>query len=310
MEKQSKIYIAGHTGLLGTAMEQYLRQLGYDNLLTPNHADLDLTQLGQVNDFFQSEQPEYVFMMAGLVGGIKANSERMSEFALENIQMATNVISACHTYAVKKLLYLGSSCIYPCHCQQPIKEEYLLTGALEPTNEGFALAKIMGIRLCQYYKQQYGDPFISCIPANIYGPNDNFDEENNHVVPALIKRLHRAKENGIKRVDIWGSGKPQREFLFIDDAIEACYFLMTHYEDNEPVNIGVGKTTSIRELAELIAETVGYQGELYFDRTKPDGMMERKLDSSKMESLGWKAETELRTGIQQTYEWYLQHGRK
>ena len=219
--------------------------------------------------------------------------------------MAIHLIDAAHQYGVKKMLYLGSSCIYPVKSDQPIKEEYLLTDSLEPTNEGYAIAKILGLKLCQYYARQYGDNFIVCIPANVYGPNDNFDEKENHVVPALIKRIHNAKINQLPQVEIWGSGKPKREFLYIDDAVEACTFLMENYDGKEALNAGVGKTTSIRELAETIADVAGFEGNLYFDTTKPDGMMERMLDSSRIINMGWHPETALLEGIEKTYHWYV-----
>ncbi|MDD4565843.1 MAG: GDP-L-fucose synthase [Eubacteriales bacterium] len=307
MNKDSKIYIAGHTGLLGTNTLNYLRSEGYFNFILKTHSELDLTNQAETEAFFMTEKPEYVFHMAGLVGGIQSNSKRMAEFTMENVKMTANVIDAAHKAGVKKLLYLGSSCIYPTKSVQPIREEYLLTGPLEPTNEGYAIAKILGVKLCQYYYQQYGDLFISCIPANVYGPGDNFDEKENHVIPALIKRVHNAKINNIRQVTVWGTGNPRREFLFIEDAVKACVFLMNHYSDDAVLNAGVGKTTSIRELAETVVRVVGYEGELVFDTSKPDGMLERMLDSTKLNEMGWKANTALHEGIQKTYAWFLEN---
>lgn len=310
MEKDSRIYIAGHTGLFGTNLIQQLKNRGYDGLIFRTHQEMDLTRQEEVEDFFYTEKPDYVFFAAGLVGGIQSNKSRMADFTVVNARMAINVIDAAHKAGIKKLIYPGSSCIYPTESNQPLKEQYLLTNPLEPTNEGYALAKIMGVKLCQYYARQYGDNFISFIPANVYGPGDNFDEKENHVVPALIQRIHRAKVNQIPNVEIWGSGKPRREFLYIDDAVEAGIFLMDHYNSDEVINAGVGKSTTIRELAETIAEVVDYKGDLRFDTSKPDGMMERMLDSSKINDMGWKAKTRLDDGIKRTYEWYLNNRQK
>ncbi|MCR5482424.1 MAG: GDP-L-fucose synthase [Clostridia bacterium] len=307
MEKADRIYIAGHTGLFGNATYNYLNDLGYKNIVTRTHKDLDLTIQQDVRTFFQEERPEYVFVMCGLVGGIEANRTNMAEFTIENLKMNTNIIEAAHNAGVKKLLYLGSSCMYPKHSKQPVKEEYLLQGDIEPTNEGYALAKLLGLKLCQYYKRQYGDNFISCIPSNVYGPGDNFDDKSNHVIPALIKRFHNAKNNNHARVEIWGSGRPQREFLYIDDAVRACVHLMNTYNGESPVNIGTGLLTDVRTLAETIASAVGYNGELYFDTSKPDGMMVRMLESSRISELGWKTEFSLRQGIENTYRWYLEN---
>ena len=304
MEKDSKIYIAGHTGLFGANTLNYLINEGYNNILLRTHNELDLTNQAKTEELFMTEKPEYVFFMAGLVGGIQSNSGRMAEFTMENAKMTINIIDAAHKAGVKKLLYLGSSCIYPTISAQPIKEEYILTSPLEPTNEGYAIAKILGVKLCQYYSKQYRDRFICCIPANAYGPEDNFDEKENHVVPALIKRVHNAKINNRPQVEVWGTGNPKREFLFIEDAVEACVFLMNHYEGDTVLNAGVGKSTSIRELAETVVKVVGYEGDLVFDTSKPDGMMERMLDSSKLINMGWSANTTLYNGIQKTYEWF------
>lgn len=309
MDKNAKIFVAGHTGLFGVATVQYLKKYGYNNLVLKTHRELDLTRQSDTRDFFMLEKPEYVFVMAGKVGGIKANNEKMAEFTMENLKMTTNIIDSAHESRVNKLLYLGSSCIYPPDSPQPIKEEFVLTGSIEPTNEGYALAKIIGIKMCEYYKKQYGDNFISCIPANVYGPNDKFDGENNHVVPALIRKIHDAKTKNASQVEIWGSGKPKREFLYIKDAVDACIFLMNNYDGEKVVNVGVGVSTSIRKLAEKIAKIEEYRGNIIFDTTKPDGMMERMLDSSKINLMGWNSETKLEDGIEETYKWFVENRR-
>lgn len=309
MEQGSKIFIAGHTGLFGINTKNYLHREGYSNLILKTRTELDLTNQTTTEAFFMEERPEYVFCMAGLVGGIRSNSERMAEFTIENAKMTINIIDSAHKAGVKKLLYLGSSCIYPKESRQPLREKYILNGQLEPTNEGYAIAKILGVKLCQYYSKQYEDNFISCIPANVYGPSDNFDERESHVIPALIKRIHNAKVNEIPQVTIWGTGKAKREFLFVEDAVEACVFLMNHYEDGSVLNAGVGQSTSIKELAETIANVIGYKGNIGFDTTKPDGMLERMMDSSILNNMGWKANTSLYDGIQKTYEWFLNNNR-
>ena len=305
MNKDSKIYIAGHTGLFGSSTLKILRAKGYKNFILLTHSELDLTRQNDVENFFAEEKPEYVFIMCGKVGGIKANSENMFEFAAENLKMNMNIIEAAHKNEVKKLLYLGSSCMYPKQSKNPIKENSLLTGEIEPTNEGYARSKIIGLKLCRYLKKQYGDNFISCIPSNVYGPGDSFDESHNHVVPALIKRFHNAKIKNLESVEIWGSGKPQRDFLYIDDAVEACIQLMENYNEIDFVNIGTGKTVSIRELAETVAKVVGFKGKLFFDTSKPDGMMLRALDSEKILSMGWTAKVSLEDGLKKTYEYFL-----
>ena len=307
MDKESKIYIAGHTGLFGSATLRMLKDKGYQNFILRTHSELDLTKQAEVEKFFAAEKPEYVFVMCGKVGGIKANAENMFEFAAENLKMNLNIIEAAHNSGVKKLLYLGSSCMYPKQSQNPIKENSLLTGEIEPTNEGYALAKIMGLKLCRYLKKQYGDSFISCIPSNVYGPGDNFDENHNHVIPALIKRFHNAKIKNLDAVEIWGSGKPQRDFLYIDDAVSACIQLMQSYNELAPVNIGTGKVTTIRELAETAAEVVGFKGNLIFDTSKPDGMLLRALDSQKILDFGWQPKISLEEGLIKTYEYFLKN---
>lgn len=304
MDTQSKIYIAGHTGLVGSALVRRLTQDGYSNLLTVTRRDLDLTSQAGVNDFFQSEKPEYVFAAAARVGGIHANNSYPAEFIYNNIQMQTNIIHAAWENKVNKLVFLGSSCIYPKFAPQPMKEEHLLTGELEPTNESYAIAKIAGIKMCQAYRKQYGFNAISLMPTNLYGSDDNFDLENSHVLPALIRKFHEAKIEGQESVTIWGSGSPKREFLHVDDLAEACVFLMNNYDSDSIVNIGAGKDISIKELAELIKDIVGFEGVLELDSSKPDGPPQKLLDVSKLDGMGWHAKTSLEDGIRTTYQWY------
>jgi GDP-L-fucose synthase len=305
MEQNAKIYIAGHSGLFGSAIMRQLERSGYSNIITITHANLDLTNGQKTLEFFQKEKPDYVFCTAAKVGGIQANNEYMADFAIENLRITCNIIDSAYKTGIKKLLYLGSSCIYPKESMQPIKEEYLLTGELEPTNEGYALAKIIGVKLCDYYKKQYGSNFISCMPANVYGPNDCYDTEKNHVIPALIRRFHDAKINNIPVVEIWGTGKVRREFIYIDDAAEACIFLMEKYDGPGIINIGVEEDISIGDLACLIARIVGYKGRIQFDTSKPDGMPRRILDSSRIHSMGFSSKTPLREGLEKAYKWYF-----
>lgn len=305
MDRNGKIYIAGHTGLFGSAIMRALKRKGFANFVTVSHSELDLTDGRATSAFFERERPDYVFVAAAKVGGIQANNAYMADFAMENLLITCNVMKAAHDTGVKKLLYLGSSCIYPRESAQPVKEEYLLTGLPEPTNEGYAVAKIAGVRLCDYYKRQYGDNFVSCIPANVYGPNDNFDESSNHVIPALIKRFHNAKARGIPYVEIWGTGVAEREFLYIDDAADACFDVMDIYEGPGTINIGVGATISIRDLVEHIRRVVGYEGKIRYDATKPDGMPRRLMDSRKIMGLGWRPTTKLEDGLKKEYEWFL-----
>lgn len=305
MEQNSKIYVAGHTGLVGSSIVRVLRRNGYSNIVARPHSELDLTERDQVKAFFERERPEYVFVAAAKVGGIQANRMYMADYAMENLLITCNVLKAAHETGVRKLLYLGSSCIYPRKSAQPVKEEYLLTGLPEPTNEGYAIAKIAGVRLCDYFKRQYGDNFVSCIPANLYGENDDLDIQSNHVIPALMMRFHRAKMKGLPYVEIWGTGSAEREFMYIDDAAEACLYIMEKYEGPGTVNVGMGFTTSIRELAQKIKDIVGYTGEIRYDTTKPDGMPRRLLDSTKILEMGWKPETALDDGLKKEYEWYL-----
>lgn len=305
MEKNAKIYVAGHTGLFGSAIVRALKRAGYANILTRTHAELDLTDGAAAMAFFEKERPEYAFVAAALVGGIQANDTHMADFAMENLLITCNVLRAAHETGVKKLLYLGSSCIYPRESAQPVKEEYLLTGLPEPTNEGYAIAKIAGVRMCDYYKRQYGDDFVSCIPANVYGENDDLDPQNSHVIPALIQRFHEAKAEDRPYVEIWGTGSAEREFMYIDDGADACLYVMEKYEGPGTINIGMGKTTSIRELAEKIRQVVGYEGEIRYDTSKPDGMPRRLLDSTNITELGWKPCISLEDGLEKTYAWFL-----
>lgn len=304
MDKNSKIYVAGHRGLVGSAIVRKLDAEGYSNLVLRTRDELDLCDSVAVRDFFESERPEYVFLAAAKVGGIWANSHYPAEFIYSNLAIQLNVIHSAYLSGVKKLLFLGSSCIYPKLAPQPIKEEYLLTGELEPTNEAYAVAKIAGIKMCQSYNHQYGTSFISAMPTNLYGPNDNFDLENSHVLPALIRKFHEAKEGNALSVVVWGTGKPRREFLHVDDLADACLFLMQKYNESELINIGSGEDLTIEELALLVKEVVGYKGEVEFDISKPDGMARKLLEVSKLHSLGWRPRISLRRGIEDTYGWY------
>jgi GDP-L-fucose synthase len=304
MKKDSKIYVAGHRGLVGSAIVRNLKEKGYTNIIGRTHSEVDLKNQTSVKKFFEEERPEYVFLAAAKVGGINANNTAPADFIYENLEIQNNVIKAAFDFKVKKLLFLGSSCIYPKMCPQPIKEEYLLSGYLEPTNEAYALAKISGLKMCQFFKRQYGANFISCMPTNLYGPNDNFDLNSSHVMPALIRKFHEAKNNKEAFVEVWGTGKPLREFLYVDDMADGCVFLMENYDGQEHVNIGTGKEVTIRELAEMIKEVVGFEGELRFNTEKPDGTPRKLLDVSKLESLGWKYKVELKEGIKSAYDWF------
>lgn len=307
MEKNSRIYVAGHKGLVGSAIVRKLIEKGYGNIICREHGELDLTDKNEVEAFFMSEKPEYVFLAAAKVGGIKANSTQPADFFYINSMIQNNVINSAYKSGVSKLLFLGSSCIYPKMCPQPIKEEYLLSGYLEETNEAYALAKITGLKMCQYYNIQYGTKYISCMPTNLYGPNDNFDLETSHVLPALLRKFHEAKELGEPTVEIWGSGSPLREFLHVNDMSDACVFLMEEYSGLEHVNIGTGKEITIRELAMMIGEIVGYKGEPVFNADKPEGTPRKLLDVSKLNGLGWRYKIELAEGIRDTYQWYIDH---
>lgn len=303
MEKNSKIYVAGHRGLVGSAIVRQLEKKGYKNIVKRTHAELELLNPVAVQDFFQTERPEYVFLAAARVGGIFANSTYPADFIRENLIVQTNVLHQAYLSGVKKLLFLGSSCIYPKLAPQPLKEEYLLTGPLEETNSAYAVAKIAGIEMCQAYHRQYGSNFISVMPTNLYGPNDNFSHDNSHVLPALLSRFHDAKLSRAEEIAVWGTGKPRREFLHADDLGSACVFLMETYDDSSIVNIGTGEDLSIKELAELIAKTVGYTGKIVWDNSRPDGTPRKQLDVSKIHGLGWHHNIDLEKGLESTYVW-------
>jgi GDP-L-fucose synthase len=305
MNKDSKIYVAGHNGMVGSAIVRRLKDLGYTKIITKSRLELDLTNQFQVNQFFHFERPEYVFLAAAKVGGIKANDDFRADFIYENIMIQSNIIKASHDNKVKKLLFLGSSCIYPKFCQQPMKEEYLLTGLLEPTNDAYAIAKIAGIKMCQDYNKQYGDNFISVMPTNLYGPNDNYDLNNSHVLPAMIRKFHEAKLEDKDKVEIWGTGTPKREFLYVDDLADACYHLMLNYNNSEIVNIGTGQDVTIAELAVVIKNIVGFEGDIYFNTEMPDGTPRKLLDVSKLKNLAWGYTTSLQEGIKKTYLDYV-----
>lgn len=303
MNKKDKIYIPGHTGLVGSAIYRKLQNKGYTNIITRTRKQLNLFNAQKVANFFQKEKPDYVFLAAAKVGGIQANSNYPADFIFQNITIQNNIIHNAYLTEVKKLLFLGSSCIYPKYAPQPIKEKYLLTGELEPTNEPYAIAKIAGIKMCQAYNKQYGTNFISVMPTNLYGPNDNFDLETAHVLPALLRKFHEAKIKKSPTVTVWGTGKPKREFLYVDDLADACIFLMNNYNESEIINIGTGKDVSIQELAKLIKKTTSYKGKIIWDNTKPDGTYSKQLNVNKINKLGWKYKTNLEKGIKYTYEW-------
>ena len=306
MENQSKIYVAGHRGMVGSAIVRELQRQGYNNIVTRTHAELDLTRQEAVEAFFAAEKPEYVFLAAAKVGGIAANNVAPADFMYMNMTLEMNVIHAAWKSGVKKLEFLGSSCIYPRLAPQPMKEDYLLTSALEPTNEAYALAKISGLKYCEYLNRQYGTDYISVMPTNLYGPNDNYHPEHSHVLPAMIRRFHEAKEQGLPEVVCWGDGSALREFLYVDDLAELCVFLMNHYSGNETVNAGTGKELTIRELAETVAEVVGYKGTIHWDASRPNGTPRKLLDVSKATRLGWTYKTELKNGIRMAYEDFKQ----
>jgi GDP-L-fucose synthase len=307
LDLDSKIYVAGHAGLVGSAMVRALRARGYKNLLLVAHRELDLTDQRSVSDFFRRERPQAVIMAAARVGGINANNTRPAEFIRDNLLIQDNVIDSAYRSGSEKFVFLGSSCIYPKLAPQPIKEEYLLTGALEPTNEWYAIAKIAGLKMCQAYRRQYGFNAISLMPTNLYGPGDNFDLQNSHVLPALIRRFHEAALRGDPTMSIWGTGTPRREFLHVDDLADAVIHLMNGYENEQIINVGWGEDVTIRELAEMIAKTSGFHGRLVFDSTKPDGTPQKLLDTSRLSALGWKPKITLQTGIERTYEWFKRH---
>lgn len=305
MNKTSKIYVAGHNGLVGSAIVRRLKDIGYNNLVVKSSKELDLRDNVAVKNFFELEKPDYVFLAAAKVGGIHANETYPAEFLYDNLMIQLNVIHNSYLSGVKKLLFLGSSCIYPKFAKQPIKEEYLMTGELEPTNDAYALAKIVGIKQCQSYNRQYKTKFISCMPTNIYGINDNYHPDNSHVIPGLIRRFHEAKVNNLPEVVMWGTGKPKREFLYSDDLADACLFLMNNYDEDEHINIGSGKELSIRQLAEIVAKVVGYNGYIVNDSSKPDGTPRKLMDSSKLFDLGWKPKTEFVEGIKIAYQDFI-----
>lgn len=307
MNLDAKIYVAGHRGLVGSAIVRNLEAKGYKNIIYRTHKELDLTNQEAVRRFFEEEKPEYVFLAAAKVGGIHANNTYPADFIYDNLMIQNNVIKAAHDFEVKKLLFLGSTCIYPKMAPQPIKEEYLLTGSLEETNEAYAVAKIAGLEMCKFFKRQYGDNFISCMPTNLYGPNDNFDLKNSHVLPALIRKFHEAKVNNSEAVEVWGTGTPLREFLYVDDMADACVFLMENYDGEQHVNIGTGEEVSIRELAETVKEVVGFDGELVFNTEMPDGTPRKLTTVDKLHGLGWKHKVSLNEGIQLAYNWFLKN---
>ena len=305
MNKDSKIFVAGHNGMVGSAIVRKLKELGYTKIITKSRKELDLINQFQVNQFFHFERPEYVFLAAAKVGGIKANDDFRADFIYENIMIQSNIIKASHDNGVKKLLFLGSTCIYPKLCPQPIKEEYLLTGLLEPTNDAYAIAKISGIKMCQSFNKQYGTNYISVMPTNLYGPNDNYDLNNSHVLPAMIRKFHEAKLEGKNEVEIWGTGTPKREFLYVDDLADACHYLMLNYNDSEIVNIGTGEDVTIAELAVVIKNIVGFEGDIYFNTEMPDGTPKKLSDVYRLKEIGWTYKTSLKEGIQKTYTDYV-----
>ena len=307
MNLDAKIYVAGHRGLVGSAIVRNLEANGFTNIITRTHAELDLTNQADVRKFFEEERPEYVFLAAAKVGGIHANNTYPADFIYDNLMIQNNLIKAAHDFKVTKLLFLGSTCIYPKMAPQPIKEEYLLTGALEETNEAYAVAKIAGLEMCKFFKRQYGDNFISCMPTNLYGPNDNFDLKSSHVLPALIRKFHEAKVNRAETVEVWGTGTPLREFIYVDDMAAACVFLMENYDGEQHVNIGTGEEVSIRQLAETVKEVVGFEGELVFNTDMPDGTPRKLTSVDKLHGLGFMHKVSLNEGIRMAYEWFLEN---
>lgn len=307
MEKTDKIYVAGHRGLVGSAIVRSLKRQGYETVIGKSHKELDLTEQAAVRAFFEKERPDIVVLAAAKVGGINANNTSPADFAYENMQIQCNVIKCCHDYGVKKLLFLGSTCIYPKLAPQPIPEDALLTGELEKTNEAYAIAKISGMEMCRFYKMQYGDHFISCMPTNLYGPHDNYELKGSHVMPAMIRKFHEAKVNGAPTVELWGTGKPLREFLYVDDMADACVFLLEHYDGEQHVNIGTGRELTIAQLAELVKKTVGYEGEIVWNGDMPDGTPRKLADVSKLHALGWTHKVELEEGIKLAYDWFKEN---
>jgi len=304
MDKNSKIYIAGHLGMVGSSILRELQQLGYQNIIKRTQSELDLRDQAATDIFFQKEKPDYVFLAAAKVGGILANMNHQAQFLMENLQIQCNVLNSAYRHNVKKLLFLGSSCIYPKEAKQPISEDTLLTGPLEPTNEGYAIAKIAGLKLCEYYNSQCGANFVSLMPCNLYGYNDNFDLNHSHMLPALIRKFHEAKESKAPTVNVWGTGQVYRELLFVDDLARACIFVMNHYSEPDFLNVGYGKDFTITEIAKMVKDVIGFKGEIVYDTSKPDGMFRKIVDSSKLRALGWKPEVSLHEGIALTYKWY------
>ncbi len=307
MNKADKIYVAGHRGLVGSAIVRNLEAKGYVNVIGRTHRELDLTNQAMVRDFFEKEKPDVVVLAAAKVGGINANNTTPADFAYENMQIQCNVIDCCHKFKVKKLLFLGSTCIYPRMAPQPIPEDALLTGPLEETNEAYAIAKIAGLEMCKFYKRQYGDDFISCMPTNLYGPYDNYDLEGSHVMPAMIRKFHEAKVNNKPTVELWGTGTPLREFLYVDDMADACVFLLENYDGEQHVNIGTGKEVTIRELAETVQRVVGFEGEIVWNKNMPDGTPRKLTNVDKLHSLGWSHKVELEEGVALAYKWFKEN---
>ena len=307
MDKQDKIYVAGNRGLVGSAIVRNLRSKGYNNIIGKTHAELDLTNQQAVREYFEQEKPDIVVLAAAKVGGINANNTTPAEFAYENMQIQCNIIKCCHDFKVKKLLFLGSTCIYPKMAEQPIVEDALLSGPLEETNEAYAIAKISGLEMCKFFKRQYGDDFISCMLTNLYGPYDNYDLHGSHVMPAMIRKFHEAKEQDKPTVELWGSGAPLREFLYSDDMADACVFLLENYSGEQHVNIGTGKEITIKELAELVKSTVGYQGEIVWNSEMPDGTPRKLTDVTKLHKLGWHHKIELQDGVKLAYQWFVEN---
>ncbi len=307
IDKKDKIYVAGHRGLVGSAIVRSLQRAGYENIIGRTHAELNLEEQADVRAFFEQERPDVVVLAAAKVGGINANNTAPAEFAYSNMQIQCNVIHCAHQYKVKKLLFLGSTCIYPRMAPQPIPEDALLTGPLEITNEAYAIAKISGLEMCKFYKKQYGDDFISCMPTNLYGPHDNYELQGSHVLPAMIRKFHEAKISGAPTVELWGTGSPLREFLYVDDMADACVFLLEHYDGEQHVNIGTGKELTIRELAELIKKTVGYEGEIVWNKDMPDGTPRKLTDVSKLHALGFTHKVELEEGVKLAYDWFKEN---
>lgn len=307
MDKSSKIYIAGHRGMAGSAIYRKLKEKGYSNFVTRSSKELDLTKQDDVLSFFEEEKPDVVILAAAKVGGIMANIESPATFLYDNLMIQNNVINSSYLNGVKKLVFLGSSCIYPRECSQPMKEEYLLDGKVEPTNEGYAIAKIAGMKLCEMYNRQYGTDYISIMPCNLYGIGDNFDKTRSHVVAATIRKFHEAKVNNLPEVVIWGTGNARRELLFVDDMADACAYLMENYSGNDFFNVGCGEDVSITDLSLLVKDIVGYEGKLVYDTSKPDGMPQKLMDCSKLDKFGWKYKTDLKSGLEETYRWYLEN---